>query len=124
MSTINITPDSGSKNLAAGVYTSVYTAPSGCVSATVNARIISQNLANNIKTRMAIVPAGWTDGTTAPDSKYWVQPVDLVLGPTGVVAGVLEDTAIVLKPGDSIVMYSDAGSATGRVHGLVRTLVA
>ena len=122
MSTINITPAKGTRNLDAGVYSIVYTAPLSCISATVNARLISHDLTQNIKTRIAIVPNSFTEGTIAPTNDLWSSPVDMVIGPNGITSGIIEDTAIVLSPGESIVMYTDLGNANARVHGLIRTV--
>ena len=125
MPSINITPATGNKNLAAGQYNVIYAAPVGCVNATVNARIVTQDLTKNLKIRLAIVPAGFTDGsTTAPADNTWIAPLDIVLGPNGISSGILEDTAIVLAAGETLVAYSDLGFATARVHGLVRTIGA
>jgi len=120
--TITVSVAKANKALEAGKYHIVYTAPAGCVSATVNARMVSRNLAVDSKTRMAIVAPGFVDGgVTPPGNETYVQPVDLILGPGGITVGMFEDSAIVLAPGESIVMYSDTANVAGRVHGFVRT---
>lgn len=126
MSTINILPISGQKKLEAGKYHSVYQAPADCISVTLNARMITMNLAVDSKIRMAIVSNDiFVDGTTTPpDDKYWIQPKDLVLGPNGLTVGIFEDSAIVLAPGENIVMYSNNDLIVGHVHGLMRTAVS
>jgi hypothetical protein len=124
MPTIQIAAVSASKKLAGAMYEVVYTAPLTGISVTVNARMVSLNLALNAKVRMAIVPASvaFVDSAIPPADQYWVQPVDVVLGPAGVDVGVLEDTGIVLSPGESIVMYSDIPDVSVRVHGLARSM--
>ncbi len=117
-----ITPGSGAKDLVAGTYTTIFTAPTTCISAVVNARVTSHDLTKSIKIRAAIVPAGFVDGTTAPAGDKWLQPLDIIIGPTGIVQGVIEDTGIVLNPGESIIAYTDLGFATARVHGFIRNV--
>ena len=123
MSTLSITPANGKKNLVGGVYHVLYSAPAGCVSATVNARITSHDLTQNTKIRMAIVPSSFAEGNIAPSNDCWISPIDMVLGPNGISVGSIEDTALVLSPGEQIVVMSDIGNATARAHGLVRTVV-
>ena len=124
MAAISVLPVSGFMKLQAGLYQSVFQAPGGCISVTVNARMITMDLAANSKIRMAIVSGDiYIDGTTTPpDDKYWIQPKDLILGPDGLTVGIFEDSAIVLAPGENIVMYSDTNLVVGRVHGLMRSV--
>lgn len=124
MPTIQFNPVSANAILAAGQYKKVYTAPLGCVSATVNARMVSHDLLADIKTRMAIVPdaIAFVDGAVPPPDDYWSHAVDLILGPSGISTGVIEDTSLVLSPGESIVMYIDSNSANARVHGIMRSM--
>jgi len=125
MSSINITPANGNKNLVAGVYNVVYAAPSGCISATVNARIVSHDLTQNISCTMYIVPNGYIVGSSVvPNDNTLISPKNVVLGPNGVASGIMEDTSIVLAPGETLVVYTDIGFSTSRVHGLVRTIGA
>ena len=125
MSSTVIAPANGNKSLTAGVYNVIYIAPLDCVSATVNFRLISRDLTQNIKTRIAIVPNGFIDGSaTPPPNNTWIAPIDIILGPNGVTSGIIEDTAIVLSPGETIIAYVDADLVTARVHGLIRTIGA
>ena len=126
MATINILPVSGQKKLEAGKYHSVYQAPADCISVTINARMITMDLTVDSKIRMAIVSSDiYVDNTTnPPDDKYWIQPKDLILGPKGLTVGIFEDSAIILAPGENLVMYSDNDLVVGHVHGLMRTTIS
>jgi len=118
---MNIAPVNGKASLAAAKYTSIYSAPANCISATVNLRLVSQDLTKNIKTRLAIVSGAFVDGVDAPSAINWISAVDLILGANGVPTGIMEDTGIVLSPGETIVAYADLGFVTARVHGFVKT---
>jgi hypothetical protein len=120
---MNISPAEGKQILNAGIYTIVYTCPStqGVISATLNARVVVHDLTRSHKIRMAVVGVGFVQGTNAPSNDAWIQPLDIAVGSSGVTSGVIEDTSIILSPGESIVMYSDIGDANGRVHGFVRS---
>lgn len=120
-----IAPMGVTKKLVAGQYMVLASVPVGKESATVNARIVSLNLAADVKVRMAIVPIAWADGSSvAPSDDQWIQPVDLILGPNGIHNGIMEDTGIVLLPGTALVAYSNTGLATGRAHGFMRSIEA
>lgn len=103
-----------------GIYTKVLSIPPEAVSATVNLRIASFNLNADIHIRVANCPDTFINGTDAPDAADWITPVDLVLGPNGVKAGIIHDTAIVLAPGRCLVAYSDMGNAAAHIHGFLK----
>lgn len=103
--------------LTAGQYTTLAGCPAASLSAVVNIRLISRDLTADVKVRLANVGEAFVDGATPPADSEWIQPLDLVLGPTGVTAGILEDSAIVLKPGRKIVAYADASKVTAHIHG-------
>jgi len=123
MSTINVNGVSVNKALSPGKYKILYTAPLTCLFATLNARLVTKNLLVDSKVRVAIVPAGFTDNSASPPpDSQWIQPVDLILGPGGITVGIIEDSGIILNPGESIIMYADNDNITGRVHGFVRSV--
>lgn len=114
--------DSG-VDIPAGQYVTVGVCPAEAKAAAVNVRLVSRDLARNIKVRLAVVPLAFVDGATPPADTDWIQPVDLVLGPNGVAVGILEDSGIVLSPGRKIVAYSDVGYLTARIHGYLKVEV-
>lgn len=121
--TIYVTsPLAVSKILTAGKYRTLAVCPGSSISAVVNVRFVSRNLAADSKIRLAIVPSTFLDNSvTAPTDDQWIQPVDLILGPNGIGVGIIEDTGIVLKPNEMLVAYSDNGLVTARSHGFLRT---
>ena len=116
--TNNTTPVRASQVLTANAYTPIYNLPLSAISAVVNARFVSLDLTKDSKIGLAVVPNG-ADLSTI-DTKYYNQPVGLVLGPNGISIGIVEDTGIVLCPGDTVVMFSDTDLVVGHVHGFIR----
>ena len=112
--------------LAAGLYTVIAAIPSDAISGTLNFRAINTVMTVDSKVRVAIVSTAVAAGAnlvTPPTAAQWIQPVDFILGPDGIVDGIMEDTGLVLLPGQAIVAYSDTGNITGHAHGLYKTTV-
>jgi hypothetical protein len=121
---MNTQPRTTGVILEAGKYKKVMDLPSSAVTGTFNIRIVSHDLAADVKVRLAICDETFlNDSLVPPDNAKWIQPVDTILGPTGFKYGMIEDTAVVLKQGEIIVAYSNTGKATCRVHGHVRLAV-
>jgi hypothetical protein len=105
--------------LPGGQYVTVYTVPDGAANATVNYRIITNNLDETALVTPFIVGSGYSTGTQ-PTNTDLVQPPNLPLGSEGVQAGIVEDTGVVMLPGTSLVVWSDS-AVTVRMHGYLKT---
>lgn len=99
----------GKAALAAAAYTEVAT--NGAAAKTVNIRMINRDQINSVTVRLAICPNSYAAG--APDAADYIEPPDLAIQ----AGGVLEETAIVLDPGEKVVAFASAASVTIRVHG-------
>lgn len=91
------------------------------ISASLNVRFSTTNRAADIKIRVAIVPASFNLGIDTPSNDQWIQPIDIVIGPSGAVSGIIEDSGIILLNGYKIVAKTDALVVSSRAHGFVRT---
>lgn len=100
----------GKASLAATTYTVVAT--NGASVGTVNIRVVNRDLVNQIALTLAICPSSYTSG--APAAADFIEPPALLI-PAG---GVLEETGMVIDPGEKIVAYASAASVTVRVFGL------
>ena len=104
-----------------GVYVPLFTAPSGCADVVVNYRIVSNDITTDTTVRAAICNSGYVAGT-APSPADWIQPGNFKIGPSGVTVGIMEDTSVVMGPGEVLVVWASNGTssafiATARVHG-------
>ena len=93
--------------LALTTWTSVYTVPSGKV-ATVNIRMVNSDMVNPVSVRLALSTAIGA----AANSEYIV-PKDFVI-PAG---GVMEESALVMSPGEIVNAYASNAQVAVRVHG-------
>lgn len=103
----------GKAALAASTYTQVGQVPAG-QSGTVNIRIVNRDLINPAPIRLAIVPSTWVAG--APGNDDYIEPVDLVIPPSGV----LEETAMAIGSLEQVVAYSSSASVTVRTFGYLK----
>ena len=100
----------GKANLAVSTYTSVYQVTTG-KTATVNIRIVNNDLTNSVSIRLYICPSSWSSGAGAVADI--IEPLDLVIQ-----AGkVLEDVAIAMSSGERVVAFASSANVTVRVHG-------
>lgn len=95
----------GSAALAADTTITVYTVPASTV-ATLNITLVNRG-ADPAKVRVAI-----TDSTNPSDAD-WIE-YDATIPSVG---GVMERTALVAGAGENIIIHSDMGSVSARVHG-------
>lgn len=95
----------GSAALAADTNTTVYTVPASTV-ATLNIALVNRG-ADPAKVRVAITNAA------SPGDADWIE-YDATI-PAG--GGVLERTALVVGTGENIIIHSDVGNVSARVHG-------
>lgn len=95
----------GSAALVADTTTTVYTVPAATV-ATLNIALVNRG-ADPAKVRVAITDAA------NPGDADWVE-YDAEIPAAG---GVLERTALVAGAGENIIIHSDVGSVSARVHG-------
>lgn len=95
----------GSAALAADTTTTVYTVPENTV-ATLNMSLVNRGT-DPAKVRVAIT------NTVAPGNADWIE-YDAEIPAAG---GVLERTALVIGAGENIIIYSDVGNVSARVHG-------
>lgn len=118
---MSTTPIEKTKALLANMYTVVAVVPSTAISATVNIRLLTRNLGLDAKIRLAICDDTFTTGIIPPSDDSYIHAVDLILGPTGIQVGFLEDTAVVIGPGRCVVAWTDTACITARVHGFLKT---
>ncbi len=97
----------GTSSLALTTWTNVYTVPAGKV-ATVNIRMVNSDMVNPVSIRLAISP---TAGAAA--NADYILPKDFVI-PAG---GVVEESAMVLSPGEIVNAYAGNTQVAIRVHG-------
>lgn len=96
----------GSANLAAATNASVYICPA-LTAATLNIRLCNRN-ATPAKVRVSI-------GAAAPAAADYIEYDISIPG-----NGILEDSALVVSPGEVVVAYSDLANVSVRVHGFER----
>lgn len=101
----------GKAALTAATWTVIYTTTAG-KTATVNIRAVNRDNANGTTIRLAICPAGYVAGA-APAAADYIEPIDLAL----VASAVLEDSAMPMSGGESVVAYSGSSTVTVRVSG-------
>tara|TARA_R110000772_G_scaffold62506_1_gene140460 strand:- start:748 stop:1062 length:315 start_codon:yes stop_codon:yes gene_type:complete len=95
----------GSAALVADTNTTVYTVPANTVS-TLNIALVNRG-DDPAKVRVAITDAA------NPGDADWIE-YDAEIPAAG---GVLERTALVAGAGEKIIIYSDVGGISARVHG-------
>tara|TARA_R110000850_G_scaffold211141_1_gene337060 strand:+ start:17 stop:334 length:318 start_codon:yes stop_codon:yes gene_type:complete len=95
----------GSAALVADTNTTVYTVPADTV-ATLNISLVNRGN-EPAKVRVAITDA------VEPGDADWIE-YDAIIPAAG---GVLERTALVAGAGEKIIIRSDAGNVSARVHG-------
>ena len=95
----------GSAALVADTTTTVYTVPASTM-ATLNIALVNRG-ADLAKVRVAITDAA------NPGDADWIE-YDAEIPAAG---GVLERTALVAGAGEKIIIHSDVGSVSARVHG-------
>lgn len=95
----------GSAALAADTTTTIYSVPADTL-ATLNIVLVNRG-ADPAKVRVAI-----SDSTTPGDAD-WIE-YNAGIPSSG---GVLERTALVAGAGENIIIHSDVGSVSARVHG-------
>lgn len=117
-----ITPIDQGVVLPAGLYTTVYSCPADATNAVINLRLASRTLDTDIKVRVANVPIAFTDGASAPDDSSWRQPVDIILGPSGVVTGILEINGMVVKAGRKLVAFGFVDGITASAEGFQKKI--
>lgn len=117
---MSTTPLSTSAQLSNSVWTTVITVDSPLASAVVNIRYLLNNLDIPSKLRAAIVPISFDNNSGVPAASQYVQPVDIILGPAGVEAGIIEDTGVVILAGYKLVAKVDTGIVACRAHGFGR----
>jgi hypothetical protein len=100
----------GKAALAADMYTAVAEIPDVH---TINIRVINRSMQDAVTICLAICPETWVPGTAPADADY-IEPVNLTLPP----GGVLEDTGLLVSPGEKIVAFASAATVTVRVHGV------
>lgn len=120
MAEIITDPISDGKALTAGVYTTLHYCQAPQQSATLNVRMVSRSLTDNIAIRLYLAPAAFVDGGSPPAADYIIQPQDLVLGPDGIKVGIFEDSAVVMKPGQKLIAYVDKSLCTAHWHGFAK----
>lgn len=86
----------------AGVYTRVHTVP-GVAAQTGNIRLTNRDDANAITVRLAISPNAYVDGA-APDLADYIEPLDFVIEPHGIV----EDIRMPMAAGEKVVVLTSA----------------
>jgi len=100
----------GKAALAANTYTAVAETSDAH---TINIRVVNRDMQNEVAICLALCPATWESG--APDEADYIEPVNLILPP----GGVLEDTGLITSPGEQVVAFSSTSTVTVRVHGVL-----
>ena len=95
--------------LLAAIYTAVHTVPAD-ESHTASIRLTNRDQGSAITVRLAICPAGYV-APAAPASADFIEALDVVIEP----GGIIEETAVLLAPGEKVVAFSSAATATCRV---------
>lgn len=95
----------GSAALAADTTTTVYTVPASTV-VTLNIALVNRG-GDPAKVRVAI-----TDSVNPGDAD-WIEYDATIPGP----GGVMERTALVAGAGENIIIHSDVGTISARIHG-------
>lgn len=101
----------GKAALPAATYTPVYTCPVGKV-ASGSIRLLNRDLINSVTIRLAICPPGYVAPATPADAD-WFEPPDLVVS----AGGGIDDSAVVMGPGEVLVAFASAATVTVRMHG-------
>ena len=96
----------GTAALTANTSTGIYTVPADTVM-TVNV-LMANTGQEAVSVRLALVPGAAADLTMEHYIEY---------GATIPVGGILERSALVLSPGETVVGWADKGTVTVRVHG-------
>lgn len=107
-------------SIPSGQYVKVLTAPDLSLSTTVNLRIVSGNLTQNAKIRVANCHKSFANGSTPPAASEWIHPLDIVLGPAGIRIGIMEDTGLVLGPDRCLVVYCDQSFVSAHCFGFYK----
>lgn len=98
----------GIANPLASTWTSVYTVPALKVS-TVNIRLVNLD---TIQTSLVRVAIGNASGAPASNGEY-IEPIDYPMEG----GEILEDSAIVVGPGNIVKVFSNTANIAVRVHG-------
>ncbi|MTK12716.1 MAG: hypothetical protein F8N39_11705 [Clostridiaceae bacterium] len=101
----------GKMSLPAQTYSAVYTVTAGKTS-TANIRLVNTSMLTAATIRLAICPPGYV-APAVPGDGDWIEPIDLPL-PSG---GVLEEQAMALSGGETVVVFTSAAGVVARVHG-------
>lgn len=102
-----------------GNYVEVFRVGTPNVSATVNIRVITTNLALNIGLELLLVPDTMALAGPFTDDMY-LQPKNINIGPAGAVSGIIEDTGVVIPAGKKLIAKATAAGLVARLHGYYR----
>ena len=114
------TPLSTSAVITGTNYETVIAIDSPLVSATLNIRYLLNNMGIDSKLKAAVVPISFNNISDTVASNQWLQPIDIILGPSGVEVGIIEDTGVIILAGYKLIAKVDTGIITCRAHGFGR----